>query len=105
MAAGNSRGLRSCRMQWAFGDGRKKSGMNTALSEGLTVGVDLGGTKIAVGVVDPKGEIVSHVRIPAPSDPDGIVTAITGAVTDACRGCREAKAIGIGAAGYVDEHR
>jgi glucokinase len=92
-------------MQWAFGDGRKKSGMNTALSEGLTVGVDLGGTKIAVGVVDPKGEIVSHVRIPTPSDPDVIVTAITGAVTDACRGCGEAKAIGIGAAGYVDEHR
>jgi glucokinase len=36
----------------------------TARSDGLTVGVDLGGTKIAAGVVDPAGEIVSaaHVR-------------------------------------------
>jgi predicted NBD/HSP70 family sugar kinase len=30
----------------------------TALSDGLTVGVDLGGTKIAAGAVDPAGQIV-----------------------------------------------
>ena len=35
----------------------------TAISDGLTIGVDLGGTKIAVGVVDHKGEIMSQVRI------------------------------------------
>ena len=30
----------------------------------LTVGVDLGGTKIAAGVVDPAGEIVSSAHVP-----------------------------------------
>ena len=36
----------------------------------LTVGVDLGGTKIAAGVVDPAGEIVSSAHVPTPADPN-----------------------------------
>ncbi len=77
----------------------------TALSDGLTVGVDLGGTKIAVGVVDPKGQIVSQVRIPTPADPELILDAITDAFQEVSRCCGGVHAIGIGAAGYVDEHR
>lgn len=77
----------------------------TVLSDGPTVGVDLGGTKIAVGVVDPKGEIIFHVRVPTPSDPDLILDAIAAAVAEVRRGRGDVKAIGIGAAGYVDEKR
>ena len=73
------------------------------MNDGLTVGVDLGGTKIAVGVVDPGGDIISHVRIPTPADPELIVGAIADAVQEVRRGCGGVHAIGIGAAGYVDE--
>ena len=40
---------------------------------GLTIGVDLGGTKIAVGVVDEKGRILVESRRPTPMrDPDAV---------------------------------
>jgi glucokinase len=76
----------------------------SALSDGLTAGVDLGGTKIAVGVVDPKGELVSHARVPTPSDPDLILSAIISAVQEVRHGL-DVQAIGIGVAGHVDVHR
>jgi glucokinase len=78
--------------------------MTAARRDGPTIGVDLGGTKIAVGVVDSAGEILSSVNIPTPPDPD----LILGVITDAVRRVRigyQVQAIGIGAAGYVDEHR
>jgi glucokinase len=73
-------------------------------ADGLTVGVDLGGTKIDAGVVDLRGEIISHLRIPTPSDPELILGAIAEGVREVRRDC-DVQAIGIGAAGYVDEHR
>ena len=77
----------------------------TALSDGLTVGVDLGGTKIAAGVVDPGGEIVSSAYVPTPPDPELILGAIIDAVRQIRNGRGDVQAIGVGAAGYVDEHR
>jgi glucokinase len=89
---------------------QKDNGMNLgfagpAPSDGLTVGVDLGGTKIAAGVVSPKGEVISRVRIPTPSEPELIVDAIAGAVQQLRCGCHDVQAVGIGAAGYIDQHR
>jgi len=77
----------------------------TVISDGLTIGVDLGGTKIAAGIVDSKGEIISHVRIPTPLNPELILDAIADAVQRIRHDCGDVHAIGIGAAGYVDEHR
>jgi glucokinase len=77
----------------------------TGLTDDLTIGVDLGGTKIAVGVVDPKGHVVSRLRVPTPADPDLILDAIADAVHELRYGCCDVRAIGVGAAGYVDEHR
>jgi glucokinase len=77
----------------------------TAPSDGLTVGVDLGGTKIAAGVVDPKGVIIAQVRVPTPPDPELILDAITDAVQRVRSDCGDVHAIGIGAAGYINEHR
>ncbi len=77
----------------------------TAPSDGLTVGVDLGGTKIAAGVVGPKGEIISRVRVPTPADPELILAAITDAVRQVRNGCGDVHAIGIGAAGFIDQNR
>jgi glucokinase len=72
---------------------------------GLTVGVDLGGTKIAAGTVDPGGEVVSRVRVPTPHDPDRIAGAIAEAVQRVRKGWDDVRAIGVGAAGYVDADR
>ncbi|MEU0688917.1 ROK family glucokinase [Streptomyces uncialis] len=71
---------------------------------GLTIGVDIGGTKIAAGVVDEEGAILETHTVPTPSTPDGIVDAICTAVGAAGRG-HDIDAVGIGAAGYVDEKR
>jgi glucokinase len=71
---------------------------------GLTIGVDIGGTKIAAGVVDEEGAILETHTVPTPSTPDGIVGAICDAVEGAGSGHR-VEAVGIGAAGYVDEKR
>jgi glucokinase len=40
-------------------------------SEPLYLGVDVGGTKVAAGLVTPRGEILSKVRVPMPSREDG----------------------------------
>ena len=36
---------------------------------GLTIGVDIGGTKIAAGVVDEEGSILETVTVPTPPTP------------------------------------
>lgn len=71
---------------------------------GLTIGVDIGGTKIAAGVVDEEGTIIETHTVPTPSTPQGIVDAICSAVAGAGEG-HDIEAVGIGAAGYVDDKR
>ncbi|MEU9008319.1 ROK family glucokinase [Streptomyces sp. NPDC048479] len=71
---------------------------------GLTIGVDIGGTKIAAGVVDEAGTILETHTVPTPSTPQGIVDAISSAVAGAGKGY-DIEAVGIGAAGYVDDKR
>ncbi len=76
---------------------------------GLTVGVDVGGTKIASGVVDDDGCLLEQEQVPTP-DPagSGVAAAIAGAVADLVGRHRERHdvvAVGIGAAGYVDAAR
>jgi glucokinase len=71
----------------------------------LTIGVDVGGTKIAAGVVDESGEILEEARRSSPArDSDAIEDAIADAVADLCE--RHAvEAVGVGAAGFVDAAR
>jgi glucokinase len=71
---------------------------------GLTIGVDIGGTKIAAGVVDEEGNILSTHKVPTPGTPEAIVDAIAAAVEGARAG-HEIVGVGIGAAGYVDRQR
>ena len=46
------------------------------------IGVDVGGTKIAAGIVSPKGEILEEVRYPTPHSPGKLVEAIAGAISE-----------------------
>ena len=68
----------------------------------LSIGVDIGGTKVAAGVVDPFGQILERRLRPTPSsDPHAVEDAICDLVADLCSQ-RQISAIGIGAAGWVD---
>jgi glucokinase len=72
---------------------------------GLTIGVDVGGTKVLAGVVDEKGAILAKSRRPTPSNsPTETADAIAAAVAE-FRLQYEVEAVGIGAAGWIDEDR
>lgn len=71
----------------------------------LTIGVDVGGTKVAAGVVDESGTIRHRVRRPTPSlRPQETAEAIWSVVAE-LRESYDVTALGIGAAGFVDESR
>ncbi|WP_017541378.1 ROK family glucokinase [Nocardiopsis halophila] len=73
----------------------------------LTIGVDIGGTKIAAGVVDPEGRILRHAKAPTPrGDGELLAEAVAGLVRELRESDREPPtAVGIGTAGFVDEAR
>jgi glucokinase len=64
------------------------------------VGVDVGGTKIAAGVVSPEGEILAGVRRPTPHSPEKLVEAIVGAMKEVMDG-HEAGAACLAVPGHI----
>ena len=72
---------------------------------GLAIGVDVGGTKIAAGVVDDGGLVLEQQRVRTPGDdPAALQAAIVVLVKDLAE--RHAvTAVGLGAAGFVDADR
>ncbi|MBV2362407.1 ROK family glucokinase [Streptomonospora nanhaiensis] len=73
-----------------------------------TIGVDIGGTKVAAGVVDPQGRVHDVVKHPTPfADAEALADVVGAAV----RELRERNAgadiaaVGIGTAGFVDADR
>ncbi|NYI03288.1 ROK family glucokinase [Allostreptomyces psammosilenae] len=74
-----------------------------------TVGVDIGGTKVVAGVVDPDGAVLERVRADTPDKKDKrsarlVEDIITELVLDLARRHR-IHAVGVGAAGFVDAER
>ncbi len=69
-----------------------------------TIGIDIGGTKVAAGVVDPEGTIIERTRRETPSkskSPRVVEDTIADVVAEL--GARHhVLAVGIGAAGFVD---
>ena len=71
----------------------------------ITIGVDVGGTKIAAGAVTDEGELLAHFRKPTPAQsPDAVVGVIAECVNELALSY-SIDAIGIGAAGFVDAAR
>lgn len=75
----------------------------------LTIGIDVGGTKIAGGIVDEQGTIVHRRRVESPAQS---AEAIEGAIGDLVAGLvddlgsrDEVGAVGVGVAGYIDADR
>ncbi|MEV0271809.1 ROK family glucokinase [Hamadaea sp. NPDC050747] len=72
---------------------------------GLTIGVDIGGTKVLGGVVDETGKVLATTRRPTPADDvartrDVIVEVVRELAQD-----HQIEAVGIGAAGWIDADR
>ena len=67
----------------------------------LKVGIDIGGTKIAGGVVDDHGHIVEQLRVETPTDTSALEDAVVDMVRHLDRG-HDIAAVGVAAAGFVD---
>src|SRR5580693_9367510 len=71
----------------------------------LAIGVDVGGTKVAAGVVDSCGQIIAQLRRSTPAaSPPRTEQTIADVVTELLASY-EVAAIGLGAAGFVDSDR
>jgi glucokinase len=68
----------------------------------LAIGIDIGGTKIAAGVVDEDGRVLARRLAETPgTDPSAVLNTIADLVKQ-LRGEHDVEALGIGAAGFVD---
>ena len=70
----------------------------------LKVGIDIGGTKIAGGVVDPDGRIVEKVRVDTPADTRALADAVVDMTRHFTAG-HDIAAVGVAAAGFIDRDR
>jgi glucokinase len=71
----------------------------------LTVGVDIGGTKVLAGVVDSSGQVLDRQRRPTPGHS---VAEVEDTIVELVHGFAESydvAAVGVGAAGFVDVTR
>ncbi|WP_299445210.1 ROK family glucokinase [uncultured Phycicoccus sp.] len=79
------------------------------MSDGpLSIGVDIGGTKVAAGVVDASGVVLRRARRDTPDrskSPRIVEDTIVSAVQELLEAESEAVAVGIGAAGFVAADR
>lgn len=72
---------------------------------GLTIGVDVGGTKIAAGVVDADGRVLQESRAESPATSSAEIELTIADLVAELRKEHEVEAIGVGAAGFIDQHR
>jgi glucokinase len=72
----------------------------------LTIGVDIGGTKVAGGVVDHKGRILEQHRVTTPArDAKATTDAIVAVIEELRLRHDDIEAVGLGIAGFVDADR
>ena len=64
------------------------------------VGVDVGGTKIAAGIVSPEGKILSDVRYPTPHAPEKLVETIVRSIKEVMEG-HEVGGVCLAVPGYI----
>lgn len=75
------------------------------MTMGLAIGVDLGGTKIAAGLVDDNGVIIEQNRRPTPAiSADAVIECIREVVSELAHG-REVSGVCVAVPGFVDAQR
>ncbi|WP_404434752.1 ROK family protein [Microbacterium lacus] len=70
----------------------------------LKVGIDIGGTKIAGGVVDADGHIVEKLRVETPIDTADLAQAVID-MANHFIASHDVAAVGVAAAGFIDRDR
>jgi glucokinase len=71
----------------------------------LAIGIDIGGTKVAAGVVDEAGEVLALVRRRTPSRDAAHIADVVVEVVGQLRVDHDVVAVGVGAAGFVNVER
>lgn len=71
----------------------------------LAIGIDIGGTKVAAGVVDDGGQLLAASRRPTPRDDPVRLMELVAEVVTELRAEHDVAAVGVGAAGWVDAAR
>lgn len=79
---------------------------NSPVEHECVLGVDLGGTRIALGIVDPSGRIIDRLETPSPADDGGRMTEALVDIVSRGRELAEASgsravASGLGVAGFI----
>lgn len=69
---------------------------------GLSVGIDIGGTKVAAGVVDMRGRILAEARRATPGQDPRAVEAVIAELVGELSAQYRIRSVGIGAAGWMD---
>lgn len=77
----------------------------TPLTRSLAVGVDIGGTRVKAGVVDAQGEVLERLVRATPTHSPEATEATIVEIVEELRSRHRVRAVGVGAAGFVDEHR
>jgi glucokinase len=71
----------------------------------LTIGVDVGGTKVLGGVVDEDGVVLTQARRDTPADNVGRTLDSIVEVIDELAAVHDVAGVGVGAAGWIDADR
>ncbi|MDQ1743625.1 MAG: glucokinase [Pseudonocardiales bacterium] len=71
----------------------------------LAIGVDIGGTKIAAGVVDDQGRVLDSTRRPTPGVDVARTEAVIAEAVNELSARHQVSAVGIGAAGWIANDR
>lgn len=70
----------------------------------LSIGIDIGGTKILGALVDAQGKVLEELRVPSPAqDPDLMVDTVVQLIEDLTAKASDVIAgVGVAAAGFID---
>jgi glucokinase len=71
----------------------------------LACGIDVGGTKIAGGVVDDAGSVLEELQVTSPATDAHAIEAAIGKLVTELATRHQIEAVGVGAAGYIDKSR
>lgn len=71
----------------------------------LTIGIDVGGTKISGALVDAEGSVLQQSRTTSPASDANAITDAIATLVQELRGSRDVVGVGVAAAGFIDKDR
>ncbi|MEJ5945126.1 ROK family glucokinase [Pseudokineococcus basanitobsidens] len=87
------------------GERLRRQARRAMIGDGLAIGIDIGGTKVAAGVVDAGGRVVARARRDTPTRSPQAVEDLIADLVEELSAQAEVVSVGIGAAGFVDATR